>query len=77
MQILLINFLFSYSQFVGVKDCKKEKKNASYNQYFLSVTKELSSNVNNKFCANLVQNVNFKFESSFLSYLCICQSFTE
>ena len=59
MQILLIYFLFSYSQFFGVKDCKKEKKNASYNQCLLSVTKEVSSNVNNKFCSNLVQNVNF------------------
>ena len=70
-------FLFSYSQFVGVKDCVKQKKrNTSYNQYLLSSTNELCSNLNNKLCSNLVQNITYKFELLFPLYLWVCQSFT-
>ena len=59
--IYLSFFLFSYSQFVGVKDCVKEKKRrSSYNQYFLSMTNEPSSNLNNKFRQSFAQNINFK-----------------
>ena len=56
-------YLFSIyiSQFAGVKDCVKQKKrNTSYNQCFLNVANELSSNLNNEFCSILVQNTNFK-----------------
>ena len=57
----LFILLFSYSQFVDMKDCVKQKKgNASYNQCLLSLTNELSSNLNKKFRSSLVQNVNFK-----------------
>ena len=49
--------LFSYSQFVSVK---WKKRNTSCNQCLLSVTNELSSNLNNKFRCSLVKNINLK-----------------
>ena len=49
--------LSSYSQFVSVK---WKKRNTSCNQCLLSVTNELSSNLNNKFRCSLVKNINLK-----------------
>ena len=49
--------LFSYSQSVSVK---WKKRNTSCNQCLLSVTNELSSNLNNKFRCSLVKNINLK-----------------
>ena len=53
--IYLVTYLFSYSQFVVLKDCVKwKKKSSTYNQSLLSVDYKLSSNLNNNFCSSLV-----------------------
>ena len=64
MQIPFIH-LFVYS-FISIfllkirrceRLCEINEKNTSYNQCLVSATNELSSNLNNKFCFNLVQNI--------------------
>ena len=64
--------IFLFTIFRCERLCQIKVKNTSYNQYWRSATNELSSNLNNKFCSNLLQNINFNLKSFFHLYLWIC-----